>query len=224
MKFERIKPKELKRRLRARKISGLAIDIDDTLSHTGQHWFERMSLRFGNPENITCAEIIKKYGRIKNVPYWQSPRAKRFIKKLIRSNEFQARISLIKGSNNAIQKIHRIVPVAAYVTGRPVSVYKSTRQWLARHNFPNAPIILLPFNVSHEKRNLWKAKQLKFLYPEVRGIIDDHPHLKKELKAIGYRGMLFMYDSGRNARRYHHRAVRFHSWPDILREISKLTG
>jgi len=219
MKFEKIRSEELKRRLRARKISGLALDIDDTLSHTDQHWFNQVNMRLGNPENMTFRETAKKYGREERIPHWQTQKGKRLVKKLIHSNKFQVDISLIAGSNRAVQKINRIIPIVAYLSSRPSSVWAGTRQWLSKHGFPDAPIILLPSNVAHHKGIEWKARRIKFLYPEVQGIIDDHPALQKELKTIGYLGRLFMYDSGGNAHHYHPRVARFRSWSDILKEI-----
>lgn len=51
------------------KTIGLAVDIDETLSWTLKYWVEKMAEKFGNPENLSVLEIIKKYRYSQNVPY-----------------------------------------------------------------------------------------------------------------------------------------------------------
>ena len=91
MRFEKITSKELKERLRSRKLCGIALDIDDTLAYTDYHYFAAMS-RFANPEKLTRKELIKKYKSFRNVPFWQSKKATRLINKLLRSSDFHEAI------------------------------------------------------------------------------------------------------------------------------------
>lgn len=226
-KFERLTTTQLKKKLRANQLHGIALDIDDTLSYTDEHWIEQMRLKFGNPENLTKEEIIKKYKWIEAVPYWQSQGAAKVLKKLMHSNDFQESIPLIENANHVVQKINRLVPVVAYVTARPTTVFAGTKNWLQKHGFPPAPIVFRPLRIAHANKILWKAKTLRTLYPEVEGIIDDSPHLIQELKSVKYRGVLYLYDSGRNIdskknlkQSYDQYILRCRSWGDVYKLIS----
>jgi len=55
--------------------TGLAVDIDETLSWTIGYWIEEMQNKFGNPENLTIKEMVEKYRYTQNVPYWQHEEA-----------------------------------------------------------------------------------------------------------------------------------------------------
>lgn len=220
MKFEKINTIQLKRRLCKNKTRGIALDIDDTLSYTDHHWIEQMRLKFGNPENLTREEIVKKYKWIEAVPYWKSRKATTLMKKFMHSNAFQITIPLIENSNHVVQKINKIIPVIAYVTARPSQVFNGTKSWLSKHGFPPAPIVFRPMRIHHTKKNLWKAGLLKSLYPEVTGIIDDNPDLVNELASVKYQGSLYLYDSGENTKQYKN-IFRCQTWNDIFKLISK---
>src|SRR3989344_2989303 len=124
------------------------------------------------------------------------------MKELMHSNAFTKTIPLIENSNHTVQKINKIIPVVAYITARPSPVFNGTKSWLNKHGFPSAPIIFRPMHIHHTKKNLWKARSLKSLYPEVLGIIDDNPGLVRELASVRYRGLLYLYDSGKNTKQY----------------------
>jgi hypothetical protein len=222
MGFQKTTAQQLKRDLRRRKQRGLALDIDDTLSYTDYYWFEQMRLRFSNPEKLSHKRLIEKYKRISNVPYWQTEKAGKFMGKLFYSNKFQAAITPVRKASTAINKINKKTPIVAYITARPVAVYGGTKKWLIKNRFPDAPIVLLPKSLMQRKRHAWKARLLKFLYPEVLGIIDDHPSLKRELKPLRYKGALLLYNNGRNTKYYHHRLKRFENWKEIQNQIKAL--
>lgn len=220
MKFEKVTAKQLKSRLRKSYKNGIALDIDDTLCYTDYHWIEQMMVKFGNPENLKREEIIAKYKWIEAVPYWQSKGAAAIIKTLMHSNTFQRSIPLIENSNRAVQRINKIISVIAYVTARQSVVSIGTISWLKKHGFPPAPIIFRPMHINHTKRNSWKAGLLKFLYPEVRGIIDDNPGLVRELRSMKYKGALYLYDNGKNTKQYKN-TFRCMTWDDIYSLILK---
>jgi len=46
----------LKKKFKEQNLMGLALDIDETLSSTAWYWFERLRLKFGNPENLSTDE------------------------------------------------------------------------------------------------------------------------------------------------------------------------
>lgn len=219
VEFKKITAEELKDSLRSKGIKGLAIDIDDVLCYTDNHWVDEMS-KFANPENLTREEILKKYKNFDNVPYWNTPEAMAVVDKLMHSNEFQETVPLIENADQAIHAINKIVPVVAYITARPLSVYEGTRSWLTKHGFLSAPIVFRDLDTKHEHRNMWKAELLKDLYPEVLGIIDDHPELGEQLRSLGYEGRHYLYDNGSNEKDYKEGSA-LKTWEEIVENIAR---
>lgn len=216
MKFKKTTSRNLLQRLKSDGKSGLALDIDDTLSYTDHHWIEQLQRHFSNPENLTRDEIISRYKLIEHVPYWKSRQATNMMKQFMHSNKFQKTIPLIENSNRIIRKIHHVVPIVAYITARPASVWSGTKHWLQKHRFPEAPILFRPLNSRHGQRHPWKANVLNLLFPYVSGIIDDSPDLADELKSLRYQGNIFLFDSGNNTKLYKlHHKVRCHTWDEV---------
>lgn len=197
MAFEKLTPEELKARLSSEELHGIALDIDDTLSLTSTEWYVWMDERFRNPEGLSPADIHKQYrSGISSVPYWQSQEAAAFMKDLLVSEGFHDAFSLIQGADTAVREINDVIPVVAYITARPDAVYESTKRWLIRHGFPEAPIIFRPVETPIDQRSTWKAGVLVALHPWVEGIIDDHPSLFSELARLEYPGKLYLCDHG----------------------------
>ncbi|MEK6958819.1 MAG: hypothetical protein AABW59_02120 [archaeon] len=172
---------------------GLAVDIDETLSWTIGYWVQEMQKKFGNPENLTIHELIKKYRYTQNVPYWQSKEARDWMEHHRNSDEVQEVLPLIEGSPTFLNKINEIIPISAYLTIRPQIVVNGTQKWLKKHNFPNAPVISRPKEVLMADGNKWKAKVLQENFPKIKGIIDDNPNLVN-LISSDYKGLIFLYD------------------------------
>ena len=193
----RIKNKEiisLKRKLKLAGVTGLALDIDETLSFTIGLMVERLTDKLGSPENLTAKEIFKKYRHTDKIPYWQNDEAKKIINEIIHSNEIQKDLPLIENSNKVVQKINETIPIVAYITVRPKSIISGTRFWLEKHGFPKAPIIAKSRNIDRKLGNKWKSKVLEYLYPQVVGIVDDNPGLTKYF-GKKYKGVVYLYES-----------------------------
>ncbi len=208
-----------KAKLKRAGIKGLGVDIDETLAYTNGHWVSQMLLKFGNPEKLTGKEMIKKYVYMERVPYFQTKAASKMMDKFMHSNKFQETIPLIENSNHTLNKINKIVPIAAYITARPETVRRGTEKWLSKHGFPKAPVILKPKKVPFEEKNVWKAKALETLYPEIIGIIDDNPGLAGSL-AGHYQGIVFLYDSDYHARK-NIKIVPCRTWDKVYEKIKK---
>ncbi|RLJ00204.1 MAG: hypothetical protein DRP06_02380 [Candidatus Aenigmatarchaeota archaeon] len=195
---------------------GLALDIDDTLSSTFGHWAGQMQKLFGNPENLSVEEIISKYNRAQNVPYWQSKEAKAWRKNNITSNELQMKLPSIPDSKIFIDKISNIVPLVVYITTRPESVIKGTKVWLKNNNFPNLPVICRPDRIPHENGIEWKAKILENLEQQVKGIVDDNPNLLSFLPQ-DYKGIIFLY--GKDSINTKLNAIPCKDWETVYEEV-----
>lgn len=176
------------------KKQGIAVDIDETLSLTNINLFILVNEKFSNSENLSWSELKDKYRYTFNVPGWNSEEVRSFVNNICEDNDAQLEIDLIHESNTILKKIHEIIPVVAYISTRPEVIEKSTREWLKKHNFPEAPLILRPMSVTSGKNShAWKASVLKELYPNVLGIIDDNPKLPESLGS-DYKGVVFLYD------------------------------
>jgi hypothetical protein len=174
-------------------IPGLALDIDETLSDTNIFWFTKLSELFGNPESLSPREIATKYRYSQQVPYWQTPEALTWMEEARHGNELQVELPLIEDAKHNVARINTIVPIVAYVTARPEVVREGTLRWLATHGFPEAPLIMKPLDVQTEAGVAWKAQLLAERYPDILGIVDDHPGLMDALPA-DYQGTVFLYN------------------------------
>ena len=83
-----------------------------------------MQKKFGNPENLSIKEMAQKYRYTQNVPYRQTEAALKRVDEQIYSNETQTRIPPIQSAQEFVMKIHAIVPIAAYITIRPLEVFE----------------------------------------------------------------------------------------------------
>lgn len=217
-----IKNKEvlaLKKELKILGIQGLALDIDETLSYTIGYMVTRLMNSLCNPENLTVEEIINKYKHTDDIPYWQGEEAEEILETIRNSNEIQQQLPLIANSDDIANKINEIIPIVAYITVRPKTIYEGTKLWLEKNNFPKAKLITKPDNVSRKDGNKWKAKVLEYLHPEVLGIVDDNPNLSKYLEK-SYKGTIFLYNSTEILNK-DIRVIPCKNWKTVLLNIEK---
>lgn len=216
---------QLKKDLKKAGIRGIALDIDETLSDTGPHWWNHM-IKFHNPEGLTFQEFLNKYEKIEYVPGWQTEEARKYIGDALDSDEFNEAIALLHESNVMVNKLTKIVPVVAYITARPENIRKGTENWLTKHGFPKAPVILRPTTYSMkdlETKNSWKAGVLKYLYPEIIGIVDDNAGLPSELAKENYEGKLFLYGPQTrqiNSKDYSFQVILSPDWSHVIDHFS----
>lgn len=218
----RIKNKEiiaLKKRLKENNIHGLALDMDETLSFTIGYMVAELMKKFGNPENLTAEEIARKYKHTKKIPYWQGDECRKLIEKIIRGNEIQKNMPLIENSNLLANKLTEIIPISAYITARPRTILNGTIFWLKKHGFPKATIITRTNGIYKKNLNLWKAKVLEYLYPEIQGIVDDNPDLVEYLSKK-YKGVVFLYDNTETKRK-DIKVIPCQKWEDVLMAVKK---
>jgi len=213
--------KQLKEELRARGVVGIALDIDDTLGDSNLSWFSNL-LSFKNIEGETAESLIKKHAHVEEVADWNTPEAFEFMGELIHSSEFNEAIPLIGNANHVVNEINKKVPIVAYITARPAMVAEATKRWLRRHGLPEAPLIMRPptIEVSKddlEKRNQWKSKLLNYLYPEVRGIVDDNLGLVDELADLNYQGTHYLYGKALDKQAPH--LVVCPTWEDVAKSV-----
>jgi len=216
---------KLKNELKSGNIRGLALDIDETLSDTNNHWFDSM-LKFHPIDGLNKDKTIKKYKFIENVPGWDNEEAFAHMSTLMHSNDFNETIPLIEDANHTVNKINKVVPIVAYITARPETVISSTQKWLDKHSFPPADLITRPARVNVSKegalhKNQWKAEILVSLYPEIIGIIDDNHELARQLIKLNYQGIHYLYGEETGEFSDNKNIIICPTWQDILRAVVK---
>lgn len=172
---------------------GIAFDLDETLVNTNLKWFKYLSEIIGNPEGLSPEELVKKYRYVNFVPYFFTPEAIKVINQLIDTDEFQRDIPPTEGSLEAVKEISLLVPIVAYITARPECVRSGTEYWIKENGFPEAPVILRQNEIPFEERHPWKAAVLEYMYPQVRGIVDDNPGVVSALSP-DYGGKVFLFE------------------------------
>ena len=213
---------QLKNKLKDLNIKGLALDIDETLSDTGPHWFEHM-LNFHNPEKMSKEEVMEQYQFIEDVPHWKTEEATKHMEETLHSNDFNEAIPLIEGADKAVQEINEIIPIIAYITARPGTVRQGTLTWLKKHHFPEADLITrgvdIPLEEFNLNKNKWKAEILCELFPEIIGIVDDNPVLAHQLEKLGYKGTLYLYGKESSEFKNKEGILVCPTWRDVVDSI-----
>ncbi|MBP9759686.1 hypothetical protein KBD45_08395 [Candidatus Dojkabacteria bacterium] len=210
---------ELKNKLHRENIQGLALDIDETLALTVQHWVEQMQILFGNPENLSSKEIIDKYRYVNDIPYWQGEEVSRWIVSQIESNEVQKILQPTLYATAIVNKIHISLPIVAYISTRIQSTLSGTLEWLNAYNFPTAEIILRPNTDEYRNWNIWKAEIIEYLYPQVIGIVDDNPNLVNCMSS-NYKGTIYLFNF-ENTIREDIEVIPCKDWIDVGKKIKK---
>jgi hypothetical protein len=200
-------------------LSGIALDIDDTLSWTCREWVSILFKEFGNPENLTSHEFAKKYRLLENAPYFQRADVlARCLEICVDESNYHS-IRPIEEAGLAIQGLEHIVLIAAYLTARPESLRRATGEWLKKYGFPEAELIMNPHEFSIEKKGSWKQDALIKLYPRIAGIIDDNPSVCDNLPA-DYPGVVFLYEYGEGSAP-HPRAIACGDWSDVVEKVTR---
>jgi len=218
----RIKNREiiaLKKKLKKSKVKGLAVDVDDTLSLTFECLVDELSKKIGKPENLPKEEMFLKYRSTWNVPSWRNEEAEDIVHKIINSDELQKDLPLIENANRLVSKVDKIIPIVAYITARPNKIRNGTEFWLKKHGFVKACLIMKFKNKKRGMHNEWKAKVLKYLYPEVQGIVDDNLGLINAL-GRGYKGKVFLY-KGESCKKKYNYVVLCKDWDDVLEKVKQ---
>ena len=200
-------------------LSGLALDIDDTLSWTCREWVEYLHAEFGNPENLTPQEFVDKYRLIQRASYFARDDVLVRVREMCFDPAFHDSVAVVEDALPALKKIEQVTPIGVYLTARPESMRKSTQQWLDRHSFPKAELIMCPDEQPFGTASEWKAKVLEELYPDVFGIIDDNPSLFIHL-AQSYRGTVFIYNHDASEVN-HPGAIACSDWNDVAEKVAK---
>jgi len=173
---------------------GILLDIDNTLTRTSWSFFSGIAERFGVPAGETVEGLYNRYHYSWRVPHWQTDETARWASEQEWSNEFHAKMEAINGASDGVTALSKIVPVSAYVTTRPESMREVTAEWLSRHGFPDAPMMMRPSDILPKAGNQWKVEQIKACLPNTFGLVDDHADIVRGL-SNGYGGRVFHFSA-----------------------------
>lgn len=198
-------------------LSGLALDIDDTLSWTCREWVDVLHKEFGNPENLTKHEFEKKYRLLENAPYFQRDDVLARCREICVDDRYYHALPPIEDALLALREIQQVIPIVAYLTARSESLRKITVEWLTKHGFPEVELIMNTGKFSLEKKGQWKQDTLEKRYPRIAGIIDDNPDICNHLSR-DYPGVVFLYRHG-DTDALHPRAIACGEWSDVVEKV-----
>jgi hypothetical protein len=211
----------LKAHLHTQDAPGLALDIDDTLCVTGRIWYDELKRVAGDP-GLTFEEMWKQYsGRFQQAPAWKDhPAVATWIHEMINSHDHYAALIPWEKAKERVWDVNGIVPIRAYVTMRSLSVLDATQAWLDAHGFPKAPILSRPIDIPNLEMHAWKARALEELYPHLVGIVDDDPHVIRQLKP-GYQGTVFLFGEAERPREDIN-VVCCKNWDEVYARVQEL--
>lgn len=179
-----------KKQLEDRGTKGLVVDIDETISWTFHYMAGELAKLHGNPQNLTEEELCERIVA-QDIPFWKVEEVQAWMASALESEEITEEYPIIEGSDEAIERVDRVIPVVGYLTLRKTLIRDATKRWLKKHGFPDKPVITRPDDLE-TKGMRWKAETLAYLYPQVIGSIDDTPEIINYLPG-DYRGTIFLY-------------------------------
>lgn len=206
-----------KKRLKDKGTKGLVIDLDETLSDTIHYWALELAKSFGNPKNLSTEEIVERI-YAQDVPFWKPEEVQKWMIRALQSEEMTEAYPIVEGSDRAVEKIDRVIPVAGYLTVRETIIRDATRRWIKKHGFPDGPVITRPDKLKTGGYK-WKAEVLAYLYPQVIGTIDDTPDMIEYLPG-SYQGTVFLYGN-RDYPKSDRNVIPCKTWDDVYRRVAE---
>ena len=170
----------------------LAVDLDETVAWTVGHWMARLLKEFPIEGSPSVEQLIREHRFAQNVPDWRANS-----EALQRMQEFRScpdlhrELPIIPGSAEALRRLESFFSFE-YLTMRNELVLDATKEWLALHKFPTGDVTVCPSETPLEQKTSWKARVLELRYPDLVGIIEDHPDVVRSLPA-DYKGTVFFY-------------------------------
>lgn len=197
------------------------LDIDDTLCITARIWYDELTKVAGHP-GLTFEEMWKQYsGRFQQSPAWKDkPEVVEWVNAMIHSSEHYVGLEPWEKAKERVWDVHGVIPIGAYVTMRSRSVLDATRGWLQAHGFPEAPILSRPLDIPHVDMHAWKARALEELHPHLMGIVDDDPHVIRQLSPH-YPGTIFLFGGAESPRADIH-VVPCKDWDEVYERVQEL--
>jgi len=218
---------KIKRRLSDLGIKrGLAVDLDDTCFDTTRAYHEGLSANFPAPADVTIEVLRMTYSLHGSLAYWNDiPEAVTRAHALMENTTFNREIHPLAGASAAVRRLQERGIITCYKTARREQMRGVTLEALAKHGFPDLPLMMLEEDYPGWGHIEAKAMSLHASYPQILGIIDDSARLAKAVEQKGYPGEFFLFGLG--AAHYQPQNGRVHlarDWQDTEAKVMERYG
>jgi len=175
--------------------TGLAFDIDDTLSSTSDGYFDLLNQNHPAPTYLTKELFRKKYALTGEVTHWRSIQdAFDLLISKVNCPKFHYQLPPFPNAVYHANILNEHNLFSCYLTARKEDMRELTQRWLNEHNFPQKPLIMRPDNIDFlSKHKEWKADTLYALHPYVTGLIDNDTRILSHLQQQNYPGSLYLF-------------------------------
>jgi 5'(3')-deoxyribonucleotidase len=204
----------------------LAVDLDETVAWTVGHWMTRLRNEFPIEGSPSVEQLIHEHRFAQNVPHWKTnTEALKRMQQFRCCPELHRELPIIPGSVEALRRLENLFSFE-YLTMRNEIVLEATKDWLLLHKFPAGDVTVCPSETPLAEKTSWKARVLELRYPNLVGIIEDHPDVIQSLPG-NYKGTVFFY-SHTESPRSDIRVIPCPTWEhveqNIRRELPRLLG
>jgi len=207
-------------RVKVKERIGLLLDIDNTLSATSKSFFSFLAERFGVPDGETVESLFARYQYSWRVPMWQTREIEEVSDSLEYSNSHHQNMEVIEEARQGVSMLRGMIPIVAYITTRPEVLRNATEKWLAKNGFPLAPVVMRPDSLHRKSGNAWKVEQVKTLFKDSIGIVDDHHDVGRGL-ADDYDGTVFIF-GGRAPNICSNNTIHCPTWNMVVESLFSL--
>lgn len=195
-------------------IQGLALDIDDTLADTARHTFQLAKQVF--PHDLTVDELLFKYRQPGEVPEWQTPEVTQWLEQHLGNAEYLNEMPVMSGAQPVVKRLSQKIPITCYITSRQHYTREMTLDWLARHEFPLAPLITRSADVIAKN---WKFAELKKNFTQSVCLIDDGLGKLTDEMFVDEPSLL-MWFNPLGVPSNNHKVTSYASWSEIEKNFS----
>lgn len=197
----------------------LAVDLDETVAWTVGHWIGRLLKEFPIEGSPSVEQLIEQHRFAERVPEWKAnPAALERMQQFRCCPDLHRELPIIPGSVEALRRLESLFSFE-YLTMRNELVLDATKDWLTRHNFPAGEVTVCPSETPLEQKTSWKARVLELRYPDLVGIIEDHPSVVQSLPA-DYQGTVFFYSHSESPRNDIH-VIPCPTWEHVEQNIRR---
>ncbi len=195
------------------------LDLDCTLSDTQKYYFGECHKL--HPITGTSIEsLIKEYHYVENVQEWSSDSTvMEWVEWFRHNNDEQENLPLLPDVKEGVARIDPKIKIS-YASGRPHEVYRGTKKWLEKHEFPEGPLFLRPKNIPGNRWREWKARFIDSIFPFNQGGVDDDSLLPQALQSLGYQGSVIIFGHS-NHPLANDRYIPSLSWKDVPEKINR---
>lgn len=186
-----------------------ALDLDGTLVHVEPLFVRALEARLGRSLAGRDPSVYEHFGISPLIPEEERPAFLRAWEEVLRDPAVYAQAQPYPGAVEVASWLHRRGMLRGYVTSRPSVLEAVTREWLARWELPQAPLV-------HDGGDRLRA----LLRLGAQALVEDHPGHALRAAEEGY--LAFLLDRPYNRGASHPALVRLAGWEALGRLLRTL--